>query len=39
VQPVPTAVQATATQPQQITIINNYYNTSPMTAANGLFGR
>jgi len=28
-------------QPQNITIINNYYNTpaTPMSAANGLFGR
>lgn len=28
-------------QPQQVTIINNYYNTptTPMSAANGLFGR
>jgi len=33
-------VQAAApAQPQQITIINNYYNASPMSAANGLFGR
>jgi hypothetical protein len=31
---------AAQSQPQQITIINNYYNSStPMTAANGLFGR
>jgi hypothetical protein len=30
-----------AQQPQQVTIINNYYNTpaAPMAAANGLFGR
>ena len=44
VQPAPTmqvqAQSATATQPQQVTIINNYYNSSsPMTAANGMFGR
>ena len=33
-------VQAAApAQPPQITIINNYYNTSPMSSANGLFGR
>jgi hypothetical protein len=26
--------------PQQVTIINNYYNSStPMSAANGMFGR
>jgi hypothetical protein len=31
---------APAQQPQQVTIINNYYNSStPMSAANGLFGR
>jgi hypothetical protein len=31
---------AAPTQPQQVTIINNYYNAStPMTAANGMFGR
>jgi hypothetical protein len=30
---------ATPAQPQQVTIINNYYNSSPMSAANGLFGR
>jgi uncharacterized protein YcfJ len=44
VQPAPTvqtqAQPAAQSQPQQITIINNYYNSStPMTAANGLFGR
>jgi hypothetical protein len=34
------AQPASPNQPQQITIINNYYNSStPMTAANGLFGR
>jgi uncharacterized protein YcfJ len=39
----PVAVQAPAqpaAQPQQITIINNYYgNAAPMSQANGLFGR
>jgi hypothetical protein len=31
---------AAPSQPQQVTIINNYYNaSSPMSAANGLFGR
>ena len=32
---------APAVQPQQVTIINNYYNApaSPMSSANGLFGR
>ncbi len=35
----PAAAQpASAAQPQQITIINNYYNT-PMSGANALFGR
>lgn len=30
----------TPAQPQQVTIINNYYNNAtPMSAANGLFGR
>lgn len=44
-QPQPTVVQAPVQQqtqavPQQVTIINNYYNSStPMSAANGLFGR
>lgn len=42
-QPQPVAVQAPAPQqaaPQQVTIINNYYNSpTPMSAANGLFGR
>jgi hypothetical protein len=29
-----------STSPQQVTIINNYYNSStPMAAANGMFGR
>ena len=32
--------QAQPAQPQQVTIINNYYNSStPMSAANGMFGR
>ena len=41
----PAAVQvpaqpAAATQPQQVTIINNYYNSStPMSGVNGMFGR
>ncbi len=40
VQPAPVApAPAAQAQPQQITIINNYYNTSPMSSANGLFGR
>jgi hypothetical protein len=44
-QPQPTVVQAPVqpqaqAAPQQVTIINNYYNSStPMSAANGLFGR
>lgn len=46
-QPPPVVVQAPAqtvqpaqAAPQQVTIINNYYNSSsPMSAANGLFGR
>lgn len=34
------AQPAAQAQPQQVTIINNYYNTStPMSAANGMFGR
>jgi hypothetical protein len=34
------AAQPAAPAPQQVTIINNYYNSgSPMSAANGLFGR
>lgn len=33
-----TAAAATA-QPQQVTIINNYYSQSPMSGANSLFGR
>lgn len=33
-------VQAVQPAPQQVTIINNYYNSSsPMSSANGLFGR
>ena len=40
---MPAAAAAPQTQavPQQVTIINNYYNTpaTPMSAANGLFGR
>lgn len=47
VERVPVVVQAPSSpapavaQPQQVTIINNYYNTpaAPMAAANGLFGR
>ena len=46
VESVPVYVQAPSTpapavQPQQVTIINNYYNTpvTPMSTANGLFGR
>lgn len=35
---VSTAAAAPA-QPQQVTIINNYYNATPMSSANGLFGR
>jgi hypothetical protein len=41
-QPQPIVVQSAppAAAPQQVTIINNYYgNTSPMAAANSLFGR
>jgi len=34
----PAAVAAPA-QPQQVTIINNYYNTTPMSSANSMFGR
>lgn len=35
-----TQAPVSAAQPQQVTIINNYYNSStPMTAANGMFGR
>ena len=39
--PVVQAQPQVAAAPQQVTIINNYYNTpaTPMTAANGLFGR
>jgi hypothetical protein len=33
------AANATSAQPQQVTIINNYYNTTPMSSANSLFGR
>ena len=35
----PAAVSAPAAAPQQVTIINNYYGASPMSAANALFGR
>ena len=39
-QSVPAASAAPAQAPTQITIINNYYgNSSPMSGANGLFGR
>ncbi len=40
ISPAPAAATAPAA-PQNITIINNYYNTpaTPMSAANGLFGR
>ena len=40
-QPVQQAAPAPAPQPQNVTIINNYYNSSPtpMSGANGLFGR
>ena len=38
--PVQAPVQQAQPAPQQVTIINNYYNTStPMSGANGLFGR
>lgn len=40
--PAPMVVYApapAATPPQPVTIINNYYGASPMSAANGLFGR
>jgi hypothetical protein len=33
------AVPTQAAQPQQVTIINNYYGTSAMSQANGMFGR
>ena len=33
------AAQTQQAQAQQVTIINNYYNTSPMSSANSLFGR
>lgn len=37
---VPAQPAAASTAPQQVTIINNYYNSStPMSGANGLFGR
>jgi hypothetical protein len=38
---VPTVAPAAAQAVQPVTIINNYYNTpaTPMTSANGLFGR
>lgn len=40
IQAPPQVQAAPQAQPQQITIINNYYNSSsPMGAANGLFGR
>lgn len=41
VAPAAQATPAVAPQaaPQQVTIINNYYNTSPMSGANSLFGR
>ncbi len=41
VQPAPTQVQPAAQAPQPVTIINNYYNApaTPMSAANGMFGR
>jgi len=40
VQPAPVQAAQPAVQPQQITIINNYYgNAAPMSQANGLFGR
>jgi hypothetical protein len=32
-------VSQPAAAPQQVTIINNYYNSSPMSGANSLFGR
>jgi hypothetical protein len=40
-QPAPQVqAQPPAAQPQPVTIINNYYNSStPMSAANGMFGR
>lgn len=36
--PAPTAAPA-GSPPSQVTIINNYYGASPMSAANSLFGR
>lgn len=40
VQQAPVVQPAAPAQPQQVTIINNYYNSStPMGAANGMFGR
>jgi outer membrane lipoprotein SlyB len=33
------AVSASNTSPQNVTIINNYYGSSSMSAANGLYGR
>lgn len=42
VQPAPQvqSAPATPTQPQQVTIINNYYHSaSPMSGVNGMFGR
>jgi hypothetical protein len=39
-QAAPAQAQPATSQPQQVTIINNYYNAStPMSAANGMFGR
>lgn len=37
--PAPAASSPAVVAPQQVTIINNYYGASPMSAANGLFGR
>lgn len=34
-----TSAPATGQVPQNVTIINNYYNSSPMSSANTLFGR
>lgn len=41
VQRAPAPSVQSAAQPQQVTIINNYYNnnSTPMSAANGMFGR
>jgi hypothetical protein len=35
----PASAEAAAPAPQQVTIINNYYVTTPMSGANALFGR